>query len=187
MHCRPAYLTIILLALAACAPAPSATPFIPPAAPLIATPTRAWTPPPSPLPPTPPPATPVASLPASPSPSPEAASAACTNNLTFIQDLTVPDGTLIPPGGNIEKKWLVENSGTCDWDSSYRLKWTAGELLGATAEQALYPARAGAQAVLSIPFTAPLEPGTYQSEWYAFAPDGLAFGEAVYMTIVVSP
>jgi hypothetical protein len=50
----------------------------------------------------------------------------------------------------------------------------------------LYPARSGTQATLKLTFIAPLEIGTYQSAWQAFAPDGSAFGEAVYMTIVVS-
>ena len=54
-------------------------------------------------------------------------------------------------------------------------------------EQALYPARAGGQATLRITFTAPLDAGTYQSAWQAFNPDGAAFGDAIFMTINVSP
>jgi hypothetical protein len=101
--------------------------------------------------------------------------------------LTVPDGSLIPPGASIDKQWLVTNSGTCDWDSSYRLRFVGGDPLGADAEQALYPARAGRQATLRILFTAPAAAGTYQSAWQAISPDGTAFGDAIYITVNVSP
>jgi methionine-rich copper-binding protein CopC len=52
-------------------------------------------------------------------------------------------------------------------------------------EQPLYPARAGTQATLRIVFTAPTEPGTYQSTWQAVDPDGNLFGDTVFMEIVV--
>jgi hypothetical protein len=85
----------------------------------------------------------------------------------------------------VDKQWLVTNSGTCNWDSKYRLKWVGGDPLGAAAEQALYPARAGTEVTLRILFTAPAEPGTYGSTWQAFDPDGIAFGDPVYVEIVV--
>jgi hypothetical protein len=109
----------------------------------------------------------------------------CTNDLNFVADATIPDGTTISAGASIDKQWLVNNSGTCNWDSSYRLKWVGGEVLGAATEQALYPARAGTEVTLRIIFTAPAEPGTNQSAWQAFGPDGVAFGDPVYMDIVV--
>jgi len=85
----------------------------------------------------------------------------------------------------LEKEWLVTNSGTCHWDSGYRLKLVGGEAMGAPLELALHPARAGTQATVRISFTAPLLAGTYQSAWQAFAPDGTPFGDAIYMTINV--
>ena len=57
--------------------------------------------------------------------------------------------------------------------------------MGATTEQALYPARAGAQATIRISFTAPGEPGTYTTAWQAVDPNGEPFGDAVFMEIVV--
>jgi len=105
-----------------------------------------------------------------------------------VEDLTIPDGSLIPAGQAIEKQWRVENIGTCDWDARYRLKLVDGfPPLGAVGEQALYPARAGTQAVLTINFTAPLKAGTYRTAWQAYSPDGTAFGDAVYMEIIVGP
>jgi len=113
--------------------------------------------------------------------------APCTNNLEFIQDVTIPDGTSIPIGAIIDKQWLINNNGTCDWDSTYRLKWIGGDPLGAEQEQALYPARAGTQITLQVTFTAPTAEGTYESAWQAYGPDGAAFGDPIYMKIIVSP
>lgn len=131
-----------------------------------------------------------------PSPSPTAsaldevfrptATPVCTNDLRFIEDLTFPDGTAVAPGGTVDKRWLVENSGTCNWDEFYRLRMIEGPSLGAATEQALYPARGGAQAVIRIVFSAPLEPGAYRSAWQAHTPRGQPFGDVFYLAITVS-
>jgi hypothetical protein len=177
-------LILSILALEACAPAVPSTaqPFIPPAA----QPAPSFTPQPIP--------SRILETPTAPNPSPaveeRATSAptesACENDLHFDQDLTVPDGSVIQPGAAIDKQWLVTNSGSCDWDSSYRLGFVGGDTLGANTDQALYPARSGSPAVLRILFTAPMEAGSYQSAWQAFTPDGTAFGDVIYITINVS-
>ena len=104
---------------------------------------------------------------------------------TFIE--TIPDGTPMAPGQNFDKSWRLQNSGTCNWDSSYRLKWVGGSPLGAAEEQLLYPARAGTQAMLSIHFIAPAEAGFFESAWQAVDPNGNIFGELIFIKIVVSP
>ena len=109
----------------------------------------------------------------------------CTNGLTFVKDITVSDNTPFNPGQSVDKQWQVKNSGTCNWDSPYRLKLISGPAMGAATEQALYPARAGAQATLRIIFTAPSDTGTYTSTWQAFGPNGDAFGDTIYVQIVV--
>ncbi len=112
----------------------------------------------------------------------------CVNNLTFVEDLTIPDGTSITYGAAIVKQWLVQNSGTCNWNNAYRLRYVGGAILGASEELALYPAKSGTQATIQIAFTAPFSDGEYESAWQAFDPYGLAFGDAIYMRIsVISP
>ena len=111
----------------------------------------------------------------------------CVNDLTFLEDLTIPDNSIIPFGIPVNKQWLVENSGTCDWSPEYRLRHTGGAVLGAPEEIALFPARSGTQATLQVVFTAPFEEGAYESVWQAFDPDGLAFGDPIYVRIRVSP
>lgn len=109
----------------------------------------------------------------------------CVDSLSYISDVTVPDGTEVAPAASVDKRWEVENSGTCSWTRQYRLKLVAGPEMGAKPEQSLLPARSGARVVLRIQFTAPNEPGTYRSAWQAFNADGQPFGDAVYIEIVV--
>lgn len=111
----------------------------------------------------------------------------CFNNLEFVSDITIPDGTAVSAGSTIDKQWLVNNSGACNWDSSYRLKWIGGDPMGANQEQFLHPARAGRQVTIRILFTAPTAEGTYESAWQAYGSNGIAFGDPIYMKIVVIP
>jgi hypothetical protein len=89
-------------------------------------------------------------------------------------------------GQGLDKRWQVQNSGTCNWDSSYRMKLIAGPELSAQSEQALYPARSGTEMVIRILFTAPSEAGTYRSAWQAFDPQGEPFGEPFFIEVVVT-
>ena len=125
-------------------------------------------------------AIPTTILPIAPTPTP-----ICTNNLVFISDVTIPDGTVEAPGITLDKQWLVQNSGDCNWNASYRLRLISGNALGASTEQALYPARAGTQATLRILFTAPQEAGEYISEWQVSDANGIAFGESFFIKIEV--
>ena len=112
----------------------------------------------------------------------------CTDSLKFQADLTYPDGTLVKPGQALQKQWRILNDGTCDWDGTYLLEPVTGyPSLGAASPMALYPARAGTKFTLSIDFTAPAEAGTYRTVWQAVNPQGLAFGEQIYMEVVVKP
>jgi hypothetical protein len=110
----------------------------------------------------------------------------CSNNLTFESDVTIPDGSKVAPGANLDKRWQVKNTGTCNWDARYHFKLVDGDSLGAVSDQALYPARAGSEAVLRLVFTAPPDPGTYRSAWQAFGPDGQTFGDPVFIEVEVT-
>lgn len=130
----------------------------------------------------------------SPSPTPESEPAqeatapperSCTNQLDFVDDLSIPDGTRVSPGQTLPKRWLIENSGTCDWDSTYSLRLVSGNALSAPEQQALYPARQGSRVTLQITFTAPSRPGNYATTWQAFDPSGQRFGDPFFMEITV--
>lgn len=162
----------------ACAPAPTPTPFLPPTLEpplieptLIIQPTRQTvivqsTPLPTIIPTTNP--------------------KDCVNDLSFVSDVTLPDNSFVTYGSSLDKQWLVQNTGTCNWDSSYRLRHLGGAVLGAAEEVMLYPARAGKQATIQILFMAPFTDGVYESAWQAYDPAGEPFGQTIYIRITVA-
>ncbi len=109
----------------------------------------------------------------------------CENQLIFLDDLTIPDGSEVEPGQHLTKRWLVKNNGSCNWDSSYSLQLISGLALGAEKVQQLYPARQSTKAVVEISVTAPDNPGRYNSWWQAYDPDGNRFGDPIYLEISV--
>jgi len=173
-------LTGLAFLIHACAPAPTPVPFRAPTSQATAPPLIAplFTLPPQPTAAAPTSTSDSAGLLTSPTPP-------CASSLRYIQDVNFPDDTIVQPRQRIIKTWLVENNGSCNWDASYRLRFTGGLPLGATAERALYPARAGTQSSLQISFLAPDAPGTYRSEWHAYDPSGAIFGDTLYIQISV--
>ncbi len=168
---------LIALFLAACSPIAAPTYFVPPtrgAAPaeVSGSPVAAT-------------AGPVAEPSAPPIQSSPSPAPACSDDLDYLQDLTIPDGSVMVPGQTIDKRWQVRNSGSCNWDQRYSLRLISGDAMGSDGSVPLYPARSGAEATLQMLFTAPQEFGTYECQWQAANPDGTPFGDAFYMQIVV--
>jgi hypothetical protein len=110
---------------------------------------------------------------------------ACTNVLWFFQDITIPDGTQVSPGERLDKRWLVQNAGTCNWDERYQIRLEAGPNMGVPATQALYPARSGLELTIRMNFIAPDEPGTFRSAWQSYDPDGVPFGDPFFIEVLV--
>lgn len=110
----------------------------------------------------------------------------CTNSLTFLDDLTIPDGSIIEPEQSFVKQWQVQNSGTCDWTKQYSARNISGFSMGADAKQKLPELAAGEIGVLEITFTAPPDYGGYYSQWQAHDARGKAFGDDIFVDIVVS-
>lgn len=122
---------------------------------------------------------------ASMTPPPVTATPTCTDNLTYMEDITIPDGTIVEPGAVLDKRWQVSNSGTCNWNSSYKLVLISGPDLGAGTELALFPARIGTETEIQLHLIAPQESGPIRSAWQAENPEGELFGDAVFIDIVV--
>jgi hypothetical protein len=110
----------------------------------------------------------------------------CEDNLKFLSDITIPDGMEVSPGATIDKRWEVENTGTCHWNERYALVNIEGSELGTEEKQTLFPALSGARATLQVKFSAPTEPGTYRSIWQAAGPDGELFGDRFYVEFIVT-
>jgi len=128
------------------------------------------------------PSTPAASASLS---SPQPTTAFCFNDAAFLEDLTLPDGSEVDPAETLDKRWAVLNSGSCDWGPEYRLLRIGEDQLAGVDEQALHPARAGAHAVWQVFLMAPPDPGRYESRWQAMSPEGVLFGDPVFVVVVV--
>jgi hypothetical protein len=159
------------LTLTACQ---ASTPVVPAPIPLTASPTVTLTP------------APTQTSTNSPQPTPAPTEIEnCRDDILFLSDLTIPDGTSLSPGELFDKRWSVENAGTCNWGPGYRLVRIGQDAFEGPNEVDLYPARAGATAVLQVQLQAPELTGEYISRWRAQAPDGSFFGEELYLLIVV--
>ncbi len=110
----------------------------------------------------------------------------CNNNLLFIEDVTIEDGTVVAPGQRLDKRWKVENAGSCNWDVKYEVRLIAGSAMGVPTTQALYPALSGTELEIRMVFKAPEEAGVVRSAWQAYDPNGEPFGQTFFIDIVVS-
>lgn len=92
-------------------------------------------------------------------------------------DITIPDGSLLLPGQKFEKVWRLVNSGTCTWNRLYKLVFYSQNSMDAYQEQLFGGEVQPGQAVdLKVQFTAPMEPGEYQSNWMLMDGEGNLFG-----------
>ncbi len=102
----------------------------------------------------------------------------CTANATFVSE-TIPDGTIESPSAVFTKTWNIQNSGTCAWDSTWKLVFVSGDLMGgATVFNFPQPVAAGQTVAVPIVFTAPTTAGTYTGYWKIQSPWGLEFGDS---------
>jgi len=95
----------------------------------------------------------------------------------FIGDITIPDGTLMPPGQAFTKTWRIRNVGSCTWTTSYALVFVFGDTFGApTVINLPSPVAPGATADFSINMIAPAAAGHYRSYWRFRNAAGTQFG-----------
>lgn len=117
--------------------------------------------------------------------------ALCVDEFTFVSDLTVPDGMTITPGTNFQKSWYITNSGTCTWNSNYRVIYHSGDNVGQAKEFALlqpgYFIKPGESTVVSVDLIAPQElGGPYTTYWALKSPNGDEFAAGPAKNIYLS-
>lgn len=116
----------------------------------------------------------------------------CTNSFEFVQDLTIPDSTVFPPGAEFTAAWRLRNNGTCPWTEEYALAQVGGDTMSEEQRIPLPNVVAPGQTVdAAAVLTAPLIPGTYRSNWQISDSQGEPFGingaidDAFWVQIVV--
>jgi len=109
-----------------------------------------------------------------------------------LQDESIVDGTIFKPGEVFTKTWYLTNTSPCVWDTSYKIVFWDGNVLGGGYVYNLPQITGPGQTVpISLVLTAPTTDGTYRSEWKLQTPDGINFGvgylnAAFYTEIEVS-
>ncbi len=109
----------------------------------------------------------------------------CTDELTFITDVSIPDGTAVNPGDSFNKIWEVQNSGTCTWDSSYTIQFSDGTNFGWEGTLPVDTVAPGENFQISVDLVASQETGIYEGRWTLVNDQGQPFGPLVYVTIFV--
>ncbi|PPQ79402.1 hypothetical protein CVT25_002672 [Psilocybe cyanescens] len=106
----------------------------------------------------------------------------------FVEDVTVPDGQVFPPGAEFVKCWRLHNDSIHDWPESTQLVFVAGESLSSDKNELtveLGKVAAGAEIdVWTGELKAPDAPGRYVGYWRLKA-DGELFGNSLWIEINV--
>jgi hypothetical protein len=113
-------------------------------------------------------------------------SSSCTYAVSFVVDVTIPDGAEIEAGTVFENVWRVRSSGCVEWPSGSTLVFDHGDPMDGPGEVPLPDTALGETADVGVTLTAPDEPGEHYSYWQFEAPDGTRFGQ-VYTRIIVVP
>lgn len=120
--------------------------------------------------------TPLAPL-LSPSPTAPAISSNSQCASASLKSENIVDGTVYKPGTQFTKTWEITNTSTCVWDTSYKIIFWDGDLLGGgyiyNLPQVVGP---GQTLPISLVLIAPATDGTYKSEWKLQTPDNINFG-----------
>ncbi len=119
----------------------------------------------------------------------------CNNRIRNVESISIPDGMIVETGQLLYKTWRVMNGATCAWNKDYKLTFVGGDdfgfydlsiLPGDTApwyavnprlRTLIYPNQ---YTTISIGFTAPEEPGVYESYFRITDDLGYDFGSGSY-------
>ncbi len=106
-------------------------------------------------------------------------------NATLVSS-TPADGATVTAGQTFRKTWVFKNTGTCDWNSDFKLFFISGDLMGSdTTRLNRGTVKPGASIDYYLTFTAPNSPGTYTGNWRLITDTGTFFGPSFTVKVVV--
>ena len=142
-----------------------------------------------------PPVTPAPTATPNPAATPEPEK--CIDDASFVEDLSFDDQNMtnlpqLSPGQPFQKGWRLRNSGTCTWDSTYRLDYDEGNSPASRMNGAPIFVQGTVAPGQTFDFwvnlIAPLEPGKYVGFWHMVSGANEAFGSRVWAAVeVVGP
>ncbi len=107
------------------------------------------------------------------------------SNGVYVADVTIPDDTEIKAGTAFTKTWRVRNTGDRAWGAGFTLAFAGGMPMTTSHNVPLPATNPGATTEISIDMSAPKHAGTHYGDWRLTDDNGEAFGEIIYLRIVV--
>jgi hypothetical protein len=106
------------------------------------------------------------------------------NNCQVMANLvseTVPDGTIMQPDESFWKTWRLKNSGTCTWNSAYKIIYWSGDMMGGLQEYQFPDVVQPGEAVdVKLFLKAPATNGNFTGYWKLQSEWGTPFGVGQY-------
>jgi len=114
--------------------------------------------------------------------------------MAYVADLNYDDENMkdpveMDPNENFKKGWRFKNVGTCTWTNKYSIRYVYGNESESDMDgETTYVSgevKPGQTYDMYVELEAPNEPDTYQGFWQMFNAKGQAFGQTVWVGIVV--
>jgi hypothetical protein len=95
----------------------------------------------------------------------------------FVDDVTIPDGTILNAGETFTKIWRLKNTGSRTWTVDYDLVFLSGDRMDSAAAVALpRTVKSGETVDVAVRLVAPEDPGDYRGYWILRNAYGGIFG-----------
>lgn len=96
----------------------------------------------------------------------------CADAMIFVEDVTIPDFSVLSPAQTFLKTWRIQNTGSCTWGPGYNLSFMNGTLMAASTTLPVPKVNPGEDVDLTVSMTAPQEAGGYTGNWQLLDPRG---------------
>jgi len=118
---------------------------------------------------------------------------ASCDNMIYVSDVTIPDGSQVAPGSKFVKTWRIRNNGQCTWTTGYRLiygwssdSWKEIKNSPPGNVKITTSVAPGAEYDISISLTAPVTTGSYMAAFRLQNEKGYNFGTILTLLFQVN-
>ena len=129
-----------------------------------------------------------------PPPTPEPTQMPCVDAMQFVEDLNYDDQDktnfpVLDPGKAFQKGWRIKNTGTCDWNNAYFIKYVHGSdpaaQMGGQPTIIKSVVEPGQTYDMFVDLVAPKLAGKYVGYWQMHNASGVPFGQTIWVAIEV--
>jgi uncharacterized protein YkwD len=112
----------------------------------------------------------------------------CKDSAVLLEDVTIPDNSIVPAGKIFTKTWKFKNTGTCAW-AGFTIHYVTGEHMNAPESAPVPETSAGGTVDISIDLTAPASDGAYAAYFslHNAADESIAIGaeKTFYVKVII--